>query len=42
MGVVGTGNIGVCAAKIFLGFGCVVVAQSRSESKAGWYSLNPG
>jgi D-lactate dehydrogenase len=33
VGVVGTGNIGVCAAKIFLGFGCTVLAQSRSQNK---------
>mmetsp|Transcript_60081 Transcript_60081/g.190861 ORF Transcript_60081/g.190861 Transcript_60081/m.190861 type:complete len:305 (+) Transcript_60081:354-1268(+) len=33
VGIVGTGNIGIIAAKIFLGFGCKVLAQSRSQVK---------
>jgi D-lactate dehydrogenase len=27
VGIIGTGNIGMCAAKIFLGFGCKVLAN---------------
>lgn len=30
VGIVGTGKIGIAAANIYLGFGCKVVAQSRS------------
>ena len=33
VGIIGTGNIGVIAANIFLGFGCKVIAQSRSVNK---------
>eukprot|EP00241_Pyramimonas_parkeae_P002752 CAMPEP_0114250262 /NCGR_PEP_ID=MMETSP0058-20121206/14601_1 /TAXON_ID=36894 /ORGANISM="Pyramimonas parkeae, CCMP726" /LENGTH=520 /DNA_ID=CAMNT_0001363901 /DNA_START=140 /DNA_END=1702 /DNA_ORIENTATION=- len=32
VGVIGTGKIGCCAINIFLGFGCKVIASSRSQS----------
>jgi D-lactate dehydrogenase len=34
VGIVGTGKIGEIAANIFLGFGCTVVAHSRSQNAA--------
>eukprot|EP00854_Cymbomonas_tetramitiformis_P012191 gene12191-14399_t len=31
VGIIGTGKIGICTAKIFLGFGCRVLAFNRSQ-----------
>ena len=33
IGIIGTGNIGIMTAKLFLAFGCQVIAYSRSQRK---------
>jgi D-lactate dehydrogenase len=35
VGIIGTGNVGMCAVKIFLGFGCKVLAYDiKPDDKA--------